>query len=27
MKDPARFMEGLNIVLKEAWRRPKYRAI
>ena len=27
MKDPARFLEGLNIVLKEAWRRPKYRAI
>jgi len=27
MKDPVRFVEGLNIVLKEAWRRPKYRAI
>jgi len=27
MKDPARFVEGLNVVLKEAWRRPKYRAI
>ncbi len=27
MKPSARTIEGLNLILREAWKRPKYRAI
>ncbi|MGC9072048.1 MAG: hypothetical protein ACP5HK_05075 [Acidilobus sp.] len=27
MRSPEKVIEGLNIVLREAWKRPKYRAL